>query len=83
MKVLVPGKPVSKTVIGECGSCSAIIQEETALLIKAEDKLKGTKAIGMASCPNCTGSIFMYPLDSSRAKSILLKVNAYEHRNRG
>lgn len=79
MKVLVPGKPVPKTAIGECPKCEAILQESVKDLLPSDQTIVvPDRLLGSSCCPNCGTRVKMYALDSNPGRTLLAKVAAYE-----
>lgn len=78
MKVLVPGKPIAKTSIGDCPKCEAICQEKVSDLLPSSLISLSDKSLGAVNCPNCGIRIRMHPLDSDYGRTLLAKVAAYE-----
>lgn len=78
MKVLVPGKAIAKTVIGDCTKCEAILQENVKDLLPSNSAPIIEGSPGSSSCPNCGSRVRMYTLDSDHGRMLVARVADYE-----
>lgn len=79
MKVLVPGKAVAKTAIGDCTKCEAILQENVKDLLPCNSAIVVAGSLGSTTCPNCGNRVKMYALGSDHGRMLLARVAAYEN----